>query len=535
MKKSTKLTALVLALALVLGMTSFAAVEVTKSVDFSIYADKAAFDAAGNIDATKKDGSTTFNTFTKGDSFTFGTAEGNLAYNKLYYGVYKTPLITPVNGKNALVLGANRTNTSDGLYRQFALTFPEAWEYNEEKAFVVQTGFIPTKINATASKYLQVNKPGFVGGFVTTTDGTTETNAIGAFVGLKMTKNADVTLLTGGQTYIATPGNEFGETVLKNQEAYITTVIRPYDLHGENVPAIEEGQVGSLNIINNFDRSWDKVYHSGQKSYSCYHTPDGAPITKVHGLTYSQGYFMEYVYTGYRMYEVSLNPADFTITSAKTLSDVATNGAVTIEFSQPISTNLSDPLSGNTPDPKKLLEEIEVKKGEETLTLNEDYTIEVVEKSSGNTIWDAIVVTPVGDWNMGAEYAITLPNDIKNIARVGMADTNKTVTFTTEASSEYTMTLNAYKGLDATGTPLNAIEDGTTYFTVAAALKSGNTVANGTLRLVIKDASGNAVKSVAVKKALGNGASFGVALKGLEAGMTATATIDGVPGTDSID
>ena len=516
-----KLMSLVLACAMALSLVTVASaadvVTVTKSVDFNNFTDLSEFTTISYLSGTD-----TANHFNMDYTFTFGAEEGNLAYNKLYnYG----GAISLTGNKNTFAPTFN--SSGNQTPSQLAITFPQAWEYREDKALVVQTGFIPVSTTATSTKWNQVNnKRGFIGGLLTTTDGTTDTNIVAPFNGMSWNPTANsVYLITGGQDFVGATGSEFGPALTPGQEANITTVIRPYD--GLNSESKEIPDDKSLNIINNFDRSWDRARQTGSKQgTSYYHIDGGAAVKKVHGLYFSQNVNQQHAFTGYRMFEVSLNSADFTIKN-KTFSDVATNGAVTIEFSQPISTNLSADDGVNSPEPAELLDEITVAPaGGEALARGTDYTIEVVEKSSGNTIWDAIVVTPVTAWAMDTQYTITLPEDIKNIARIGMADEDKTVVFTTEAPTEYTMTLAAYKGLAATGTELNAIEDGTTYFTVSATRIEGKAIANGTIKLVIKDASGNTVKSVSANKALGDGTSFGVAFKKLEAGMTATATIE---------
>ena len=190
MKKITKLTALALALALMLGMTAMAGIpsELLVYDDFSDASDLS-WDTFG---ATRTANS---NIYANG-GFTFNAVEGATKY---YGGTGHADLVN-VNGK--VVIRDNKfiTRNTDGDAFAAAYTLPAGQEWTYEKygdgsyALVSLVNWTPIAVNTTNSVY---GHQGFAGVIFDTVsqDGTTVTENIG-----KATMAQDVVKVGDGTT-----------------------------------------------------------------------------------------------------------------------------------------------------------------------------------------------------------------------------------------------------------------------------------------------------------------------------------------------
>ena len=407
MKKLTKLTALVLAFALVLGMSAFAAdaTKVVKTVDFTGYADVAAFKAAANV-VSYSNGSATVNYFKKDSAFTIG--EGSFAYDKLYYQTAATnpnwAYLEMVDVAGVKAVAPNKAMWHNGGQPplQVGFTLPEAWTLEKDTALVVEMGVIfaeRNKAGAANYTYQTIEKP-YYSALLTETSDDADSNIIRTLAGLGM-NNERGYLLTLSQN--ATGNDQATVGDMPNMvENKIVTVIRPFESDDEAEPASLQLYIGA----NKMEQSLTGGYH--RAGY--------APIKAVHGFQYGFMNGEMFGYTGYRLYEVSLDPADFTITSDKNFTDVDVNGDIKVTFSQPVTAKVgtSSLASTLTITPE----------GGEALVYGEDYTFSFAEKANGTAIYDEMTITPIKPWDFNKNYTIAIPDGFQNIARVALADTD---------------------------------------------------------------------------------------------------------------
>ena len=316
MKKLTKLTALALALALVLGMTAFAGTpsEVTKTVDFTGYTD---LSAATVISFTDGAEGAEQKWFKKGDKFAFGT--GTLAYDKVFYQTaevnpnWQYVTITPINGVNTLSVVKAMWENSAQNTNVVGFTLPEAWTYNEDYALVVETGLSVADRNKGSASYHYANQPvPMIGALMTEKVEEVETNVFNplAYLALDDEKGFGLSRYAQNATSNTTAAYDFAP---ENKISKLVSVIRP-----DEATAAEDG---SLDIITGIGRM-PYVYS--------YHVAGYTSISKVHGFQYRFLNHELWGYTGYRLYKVSLDAADFTITSSKNVANVDVKDAIIV-------------------------------------------------------------------------------------------------------------------------------------------------------------------------------------------------------------
>ncbi len=555
MRKFTKLTALALALALILGMTAFAGTPSTLIMtdDFSD-----AYDSEGIASlATLKENRGTLSiknasgvaqtTKLIQDGFVIDTTTG---VNKYLYHSKSSGTITNVNGKTALTTN----NFDEDHFAALAYTIPDGpWTYEDHadgaEALVAQIGFSPKDIdiaaNASATNTGNQGAGGVSGIYATYTESGTTSTAIRGISGLKYysAKTANNTpeyVRAIKRTKTSTNDAKNGSTnIYMGDDTVITTVVRPYyDVTSEGTVLNTEDS--SLNVITMYKRH-PVIEASGNGDYSSYVNHGGNfAINSVNGFVYSTREGVLASFYDFKLYKVSLDSKDFTIdTTATKTTGVAVDSAFEIIFSQPLAEGLGYGPLGND---ATIATGINVTDQDgKVYTCGTDYTYELTEKVEENKVKGIMKIVPAESWDFSKTYTVKLPVGLKNIARITMDDyyTGEddvdevycaAISFTTQVPPTYDVTLKAYAGLEAKGEELTALSAGTTYFAVSAKHSDGKVIANGTLRLEIKDANGNTVKYVTAKKALGTGtATFGAAFK-LEAGMTARAFVVGTEG-----
>ena len=543
MKKMTKILSLTLAIAMVLGMTAFAGTP-TKIIyhdDFSSYADADAFKATTTT-ATKKflapagttekiDGVevTYYPTFADIAPLRTEDKIGTPAYNRFLANPSKLAVYKE-NGKT--YIGDNMKKgwkDANGGVIVFGAMLDEAWDVTENpgKALVFTT--VANNYGAdTAASYRApwtlisgfgksytldaANTEGDWVGYAVDEEGNPVLNdgRISQLLGSSIPKKAD----TGtGDPYTFIAFNNSGTIFQRNDENP-----RPFVIGEDyNISTVFLPVAGTTNYT--FDLGNTKGILSAEpKSFRATTLADfrfaygldneTTNYRDVQGIvlnTYS------YVDTRYRdgmtFYEMSIDPADFYIDETKTVkTNIALDGAMKVVFSQPIVSGRDGARASGKPQ-TYMDEQIVVAKGEEVLTLNEDYTMEIDQEIKDGAVYGTVTVNPVGEWDYETNYTVTFPTNTYNILGLALpAAVDHVVTFATEKAPTFTFDINASEGLAAGGATVtaDAMAGKTVYFTATATNASERPI-NGTIVIGVYDATGNLVRYAARDRAFADG------------------------------
>ena len=554
MKKMTKILSLVLALAMVLGMTAFAGTptKILVSDDFS----DTLVDGVASIDAfranrTKLPAVGVYSNSVgkaRQNAIDAGTPLTGMANNKFYYehqSYAKLKMVTTADGKARL---SEESGTSRGEV-VWALDdpFTDTHSYADKVALVAQITWIPQRVTAAGGTAYGTGLQGV---------GTTSELVIAAEEGKGEAEGYDVyfppveTEGTGkfmfksdGADATEIPWGYQGDSVRWSipvgSENVMHLVFRPYDLYAENKVDLKHG---NLNLFSSMNREYDYGNHFSEAGHEKTYKSNGSKedaggkynITRYHmddvkaiRLPYINNIIDEY--QDFVLYEVSTDPLDFTIESVTTVNAPIAN-AFELIMSQPVSANIGTGTAGDKDKgDNALVEKLVVNDGEEDLVYGEDYTAKLSERIVGTEVKGVITITPADKWDYSKTYTVTLPKNTYNIARIPLdKNANKVATFTTEKEPTFAMTLTASEGLTSgTAISADAMAGKTVYFEATATNESGRDI-NGALAIGIYDAQGSLVKYAYANKSFDDGGSntFAASFK-MEEGYTAKAFVKG--------
>ena len=523
MKKYTKILALALAVAMMLGMTAMAGTpsKFIMSDDFAGYADIAAFNSASMAASAKPSASPYYSAAVANRS---ESDNGTIKYNRFYVGSGLT--FATANGKN-YIQTPNNTNSGFGYVLDTPFNYETA--KTNKTALVAQVGWTMTGsgtgtvldwadtfalIKKTDGTDFATSLRGLNRGYSTHTgtDGTVHDKTW-------FTANPNTVVL-----YAPSPGttSNCGTTQYRDVISAGDDVLMQYVFRNGNNTQINRVEANSVNkpiMLSSINRNFE---------YATARWMPYVDASDVYGVYFESSDYAQGKYHDFLMYEVSIDPADFTFDSSAAVTGVLPNGNVELVFAMPIT---AEGNGDRTSENHHLSERIIITKGDDVenpLVYGEDFTFEISERVVGNAVKGVLTIKPLKDWGLGTTYDVYIRN-LYNVARIeyGLEEEDGEVvvqskpiemTFTTIPAPVANFV--AYEGLDDTGSTTSDYA-GKTVYVKATATNSNNIGFNVKLIIGIYDEDGNLVKYASATKALaasGN-ATFGAAFK-LAAGQT---------------
>ena len=536
MKKMTKILSIALALAMVLGMTAFAGTP-TKIIyrdDFSNYADIDAFKASRTTvtkaEITASDFATTAATYREG--LTLGTPVYNhFMANPGRIALYRENGVTTLGD-----VGKAAWKNGDTGSMYLSTLLDEPWDVTEHpgQALIFTTaynqydvGTAEDAINPDTGKLIAGYRASWTSirglGDVYTVDAA---NAEGDWAGYAVDEEGNPVLTSKTLPQLlgtSTPakadtvaGDPFTFISYQNAGTIFQRADRPFrvgEFYNISVAFLPVAGTGNYS----FDLGGGGISAEGKSLRSTtladfrfsYANDSGALNVKaVAGIEAHTASYHDIRYgDGFTFYEMSVDAADFYIDAEKTVNtNIARGDSVKIVFSQPVASG-RDAERSTSKTHTYLDEQLVVTKGEEVLTLGEDFTVEINQEIEGTAVYGTVTVSPVGEWDYESDYTVTFPKGTYNIiGRELPADVDRAVTFTTEKAPTFDITITASEGLAAGGAALtaDALAGKTVYFTADATNVTGRAV-GGTIVIGIYDAEGNLIRYAARERDFADG------------------------------
>ncbi|MBR5587119.1 MAG: hypothetical protein IKW02_04060 [Clostridia bacterium] len=513
MKKMIKILSLVLALAMVLGMTAFA--------DGTVYYVQK-FEYEDVADMLSKD----FGHYSFG-KVNFATTTKLLAAKEQNPGK-KMFTLTSSEG-NTSTGNSELWTTADGVRMFGQLRKSNSWGAN---IYVLENAW---------NMYKNPNEI-FVVSFDALTEGvandTTKTEGYGYIKLYTRSKSADDGSFTDGEYSIGglykiaykaavedDPTTENDETKAA-VDSYFTYGFYPKLTHGSGVvhKTLQPNRVYRIAqglFLKDGAESEDTAYSVRRNTLdgvkvSNTDNSDNAAVGKpiIEALNIQNRFNLNFSYGNIRMYTISKNAEDFNVSTAVT-EDVSTmNEKITVKFSQPVSPATFDKTAVTVSENGVALEAA-------------DYTVsDVREVIADGKIWSEADITL--DLDYDSTYEVAFPASVSNEMLMKLGE-NNTVTFSTETAPTFDISIAANEGLSAAGAAVEAgaMAGKTVYFTANAANTTGRAV-KGEIAIGIYDGEGKLVKVASANKGFENAGSvaFSAAFK-MEAGYTAKAFVKG--------
>ena len=517
MKKMTKILSLVLALAMVLGMTAFAG---TPSKILYQYTFDDAKNEDGTYDIAKFKANRTATakragvTLSPADAFTEGAGE-------YYYFNGADPKIEVVDGKPYIVK-AVASNEAHLSYK-----FDEAWDRDPDngKTVVVLTNVIP--VSATSVQY-QFMVP------VETAKLKDETNTSENHTGYKINEDGSLVLVE------VTDQHAFGfnKTAWGGASGYNGEATAPW-------VANEPQQIGFMVVSKNLYGSKAAYLASYNIIGNTSSYPTGINTIEGTNLAYEDATYSWYaeqltgvvfgsdktnsVYLGETVvFEISLDKADIRLAQTEYTDVKVEDKKLELIWEQPVLKTHYNKRGSLTDSVTDYASRYVVNDGTKDLVYGTDYTVDYDTKIDGDTV-KGVVTFNLNTMGYSETYTVSIAKGQQ--ASYGR-ETNKEAqfaTFVTEKAPAFDISISAAEGLSANGAAVtaDAMAGKTVCFTANAENVTGRAL-NGTIIIGIYNAAGNLVKVAAADKAFADAgnASFAASFK-MEEGYTAKAFVKG--------